>query len=232
MREAHGEGSFAGILCEPSGCFLFRHQQHEAREIFRMVLNPFGENRSAIVLGRVAPGNGGARFVPTGHDFADAARGVFRGNTFPLRMRGKKAFALRQGHRMRSHGADVVQRSSGERNELHFDRQNGFRNHGESVFQKQIEHAHHGTREGIFHRSENRIGRSLSDGTKDGLKAGMRHGLDGFAKELHRSGFAESAGLSLESDAQRFAIGRGHGHALSCNKRRKTESCRRRGSKR
>src|SRR2546429_1907247 len=44
------------------------------------------------------------------------------------------------------------------------------------------------------------------------------------AEKLNRSGFTEGAGLSLESDANGFAIGCDHGYAISCNRPPKTES--------
>src|SRR2546429_9724910 len=44
------------------------------------------------------------------------------------------------------------------------------------------------------------------------------------AEKLNRSGFTEGAGLSLESDANGFAIGCDHGYAVSCNRPPKTES--------
>ena len=144
MRESHGQGSFAGPGRLPPPSFLVRHQKNETREIFGVVLDAFGKNQAVIMFRGAAPGDGSAGSISGRNHLADAAGGVLGGNAFPLRMGGEKTLALRQGHGMRSHGTDVIQRSARESDELHFDWQNRFRNDGELAFHEQIEHAHHG----------------------------------------------------------------------------------------
>ncbi len=145
MREAHGQGSFAGFGGWPPPSLSVRHQKNETREILGVVLDAFGKNHTVIMFRGAAPGNGSARFISGRNHLADAAGGVLGWNALPLRMGGKKTLALRQRHGMGGHRTDVVQGSARESDELHFDRQNGFRNDGELAFQEQIEHAHHGT---------------------------------------------------------------------------------------
>src|SRR5207244_4649273 len=65
---------------------------------------------------------------------------------------------------------------------------------------------------------------SFCDRAKDGLEGGAGHRGYRLAEKLNRSGFTEGAGLSLESDANGFAIGCDHGYAISCNRPPKTES--------
>src|SRR5689334_21159720 len=143
MREAHGEGSFAGILCEPRARFFFRHKKYEACEILRVVLDALGKYHAVIMLGCAASGDRGARLISGRDDLADAARSVFGRNALPLRMCGKKTLTLCQCHGMRSYGTDVVQRSTWQRDELHLDGQNCFRYDGEPAFQKKIKYADH-----------------------------------------------------------------------------------------
>src|SRR5215470_9308715 len=101
MREAHGERSLAGLSSGPRGCFFFRHEKDEAREVFGVVLDAFRKNGGPIVFSGAASSDGGARFVPAGKGFADASGGVLGGNSLPVRMGGKKTLALCQRHWMR-----------------------------------------------------------------------------------------------------------------------------------
>src|SRR6266699_3243734 len=76
MREAHGEGGFAGSFRWPPRSFLVRHQKNETREIFGVVLDAFRKNHTVIVFRGAAPGDGSARFVSRRNHVADAAGGV------------------------------------------------------------------------------------------------------------------------------------------------------------
>src|SRR5215467_11322115 len=108
MREAHGKRGLAGFTGEPRSGFPFRHEKNETRKIFGVVLDALGENRGAIMFGGAASGDSGARFVSGGKGFANAAGGVLSEYSLPIWMRGKKALALGQGHRVGSYGTDVV----------------------------------------------------------------------------------------------------------------------------
>lgn len=98
MREAHREGDLASVRGQPCGGLLLGEQENKARKILGVVLDAFGEDRGAIMLGGAAPGNGGSGFVAAKNDFADAAGGVFRRNALPFGMRGEETFALRERH--------------------------------------------------------------------------------------------------------------------------------------
>src|SRR5215472_5989435 len=217
MRESHGQGSLARPGRLPRRSLFPRHQENETREIFWVVLDVFRKNQAAIMFRGAAPGYGSARFISRRNHLADAAGGVLGWNAVPFGMGGKKTLALRQRHGMGGHRTDVLQRSTWEGDELHFDRQDRFRDDGELAFEEQIEHAHHGTGQGVLHGGENGVGSFFLDGAKDGLEGGAGHGGDGPAEKLNRGGFTEGARLSLESDANGFVIGC-HGHAISCNR--------------
>lgn len=177
-----------------------------------------------IMLGGAAPGNGSSGFIAAREHFADAAGSVFRGNAFPVGMRGEETFALRERHGVRGHGANITQRSTRKADELHLDGQNRLGNDSKTAFEKQVENAHDGSGKRIFHGSEEGIRHAFADGAKSGVECGAGHSVDRGTEKLDGGGFAESAGLTLKSDAHRLAIGSAHRQALSCMKERKTES--------
>src|SRR6266849_5834424 len=88
------------------------------------------------------------------HYFADASGSIFRGDAFQPRMGFKKAFALREGHGMRSHCLKFLEFSTRKADQIVFDRQDGLAAHFEGAFEQEIVYANDGAREGVFHGNE------------------------------------------------------------------------------
>ena len=105
-----------------------RDKQDEARKIFGIVLNGFGEAMTPRDNDRrrVCPAMA-ARICPARQgDFSHAAGGVFGGHAFPGRMVAEESFALRESHGVRGDGADVGERGASGADEVMLDRQDGF----------------------------------------------------------------------------------------------------------
>ncbi len=203
MRELHRDGHFArvggGRDCGGVG---FAAQQDEAREIFGVVLDFFGEDDAVVVIGGAAAGDRGGDFVAAAEDFADAAGGVFGGDALEERMLREEAFALRERHGMRRDGFDLVERGAGDSDEIELDGENCFGGDGEAIFEHEVVDADDRAGERIFDGDEQRVGGVFRDGAKDGVECGARDGGDFGAEELDGGGFAEGAGLALKGDAQ------------------------------
>ena len=224
MRETHGHRNLARIGRNPCCSFAFRKQEHEAGEILGIVLDALDKNHAVIMFGGAPSSDGGAGFVRARKRFAHAAGGVFGGNTLPLRMSGEKTLALRQSHGMRSDRLNIRERRAGNRDELHFNRQNCLRDNRKPAFLQEIEHAHDRACQGILHRRKEGVSGTFGDSREGRLKCCPRHGRDRIPEKLDSGGFAECAGLALKSYAHNLAIGCAHRQALSCNKERKTKS--------
>ena len=111
MRELHRDRHFARVGCgRDCGGVGLAAQEDEAREIFGVVLDFFGEDDAVVVVGGAASGDRGGDFVAAAEDFADAAGGVFGGNALEERMLREEAFALRERHGMRRDGLNFVER--------------------------------------------------------------------------------------------------------------------------
>src|SRR5207249_9431016 len=125
MCKTHGEGNLARIRRNPCSRFFFGKQEHEAGEVFGIVLDALGKNHTVIIFGGAPSGDGGARFVSASERFPHAAGGVFGGNALPFGVSREKTIALRKGHGMRSDRLNIRERRARNREELHFTRQNG-----------------------------------------------------------------------------------------------------------
>jgi hypothetical protein len=224
MSEAHSDGNFSGIRCSPGSSLMFWEQEHKARKVFGVVLNGFGENDGAVMLSGAAASDSGARFISPSKHLADAAGGIFRGDALEMRVGEKELLALRKCHRMRGDRPDVVQGGTRRRNEVMFDRKDGFRDDGERTFEQQVVNTHHRASERVFHGNEKGIGRAFGNGPERGIKRGTRDCGNRFAEKLNGGGFAEGAGLALKGYARGFVSRWIHRQALSCNKGRKTRS--------
>src|SRR3979490_1330753 len=139
-------------------------------------------------------------------------------------MGGKKTFALREGHGMRSHGTKTGERSARDADEMVFDGKDSFLDDGQAALEEQVVNPHDRASQGVFDRGEKRVGGAFSDGREGGLKRRAGHGGNSAAEKLDGGGFAESAGFALKSHAYGLAVGCAHRQALSCNKGRKTKS--------
>ena len=203
VGEAQSERHFIGFGRSELRGLRRRHEQNETREIFRIVVNVFGENDAAVDGGGAAGGDSGKRFVAAGDDFADAAGGVFGGDAFQAGMGEEKFFALRERDGMRGDGAKIGERCAGASDELMFDVKNRFRNDAQIAFNEQIVHADDGAGERVFHRSEERVRRAFGNGGEGGIERGARNGRDGFAEKPNGGGFAEGAAFALEGNAKR-----------------------------
>ncbi len=105
MSEAKGDRHLVGFgRCELRR-LRGRNEQNEAREIFGIVVNVFGEDGAAVDRGSAARGDTRERFVTAGDDFADATRGVFRRNALQIGMREEEFFALCKRDGMGGDGA-------------------------------------------------------------------------------------------------------------------------------
>ena len=151
VGEAHGDGHFVGVR-QRRLRFARGSQKKKAGEIFCIVLEIGGEDYAGVVFGGAAAGDGGGRFVTASEDFADAAGGVFGGDAFDVGMGEEEAFALREGHGMRSDGANVVERSAWASDEVMFDGEDGFGGDGEGAFEEEIVDTNYRAGEGVFDR--------------------------------------------------------------------------------
>src|SRR5206468_13041931 len=124
MRQAHGDGHFASIAFVEFRCLIQRQQQHKTREIFWIILDIFGKDNTAVLLGGTPASDTSIRFVTTSEDFANASGGIFRRNTLQVRMREEEAFALSERHWMRSHGTKISERPAGTSDQLMFNSKN------------------------------------------------------------------------------------------------------------
>ena len=205
MRELHCDGHFArvggGSDCGGVG---FAAEQDEAREIFGVVLDFFGEDHAVVVIGGPAAGDCGGNRIAAAEYFADAAGGIFGGDALVQRMLCEEAFALRERHRMRRDGFDLVERRAGDCDEIELDGKNRFGGDGEPIFEHEVIDADDRAGQRIFDGDEQRVGGVFRDGAEDGIERGARNGGDFGAKELDGGGFAEGAGLALEGYAKRF----------------------------
>ena len=77
--------------------------------------------------------------------------------------------------------------------------ENGFRDHGEIAFEKQVIDADDGTGERVFHWSEENVRCAIRDGGEGGIESGARNSRDGIAEKLDGGSFAEGAGFALKS---------------------------------
>ena len=203
MRELHCDRHFArvGGGCQGGGV-RFSAEQNEAREIFGVVLNFFGKDDAVIVIGGATAGDGGGNFVAATEDFADAASGIFGGDAFEERMLGEKAFTLRERHRMRGDGLDLIERGAGDGDEIELDGENCLGGDGEAIFEHEVVDADDRAGERIFDWDEERVGGVFRNGAEDGVERCARNRDDFGAEELDGGGFAEGAGFALEGDAQ------------------------------
>jgi len=113
---------FASVGRNPRCGFVFRKQEHEAREILCVVLDALGKNHAVIVLGGAASGDGAQDLSPRDSASRTLPR-CLPPERASIRVSGEKTLALRQGHRMGRDGADIRERRAGSTDELHFDRQ-------------------------------------------------------------------------------------------------------------
>src|SRR5256885_14521123 len=97
MCKTHGEGNLARIRRNPCSRFFFGKQEHEAGEVFGIVLDALGKNHTVIMFGGAPSGDGGARFVSASERFPHAAGGVFGGDAPPFGGGGGKKLAPCKG---------------------------------------------------------------------------------------------------------------------------------------
>lgn len=158
MSEPHGQGHFVSIERVEFGCSRGGDQKNEASEIFGIVLDILGDDEATVMLRGTGSGDGGERFVTKGESLADAAGGVLRGNALEMGTGGEEVLTLSESHGVRGHGADVLKRRAGTADEVMFDGQNRFRNDGQLAFEQQVINSYDGTRKGVFHGDEKRVG--------------------------------------------------------------------------
>jgi hypothetical protein len=205
MRELHGDGHFAGVGggSERGGVGLAT-QEDEAREIFGVVLDFFGEDDAAVVVGGATAGDCGRNCVAARENFADAAGGVFGGDALKVAVLLEEMLALGESHGVRRNGCDLVERCTGDRDEVELDGENRLGGDRELIFEHEVVHADDRAGERIFDGDEERIGGIFRDGAENGVECGARDGGDFGAEELDRGGFAEGAGFTLKGDAHGF----------------------------
>ena len=105
VSEAQGKRHFVGLGRSELRRLRGRNEQNEAREVFGIVVNVFGEDDAALDRGSAARGDTRERFVAAGDDFADAAGGVFRRNALQIGVREEEFFALCKRDGMGGDGA-------------------------------------------------------------------------------------------------------------------------------
>lgn len=98
VSEAKSNGHFVGNGRNELRGKCFGDEQDKASEVFRIVVNVFGQDFSTVNFGGTAGGDSGKGFVSAGDDFADAAGGVFCGDTFQIGVRKEEFLALSEGY--------------------------------------------------------------------------------------------------------------------------------------
>ncbi|HKV47300.1 MAG TPA: hypothetical protein VJN69_04360 [Candidatus Acidoferrales bacterium] len=141
MRELDHEGKFIGagvvLIGMPERLGQGREKQ-EACVVFAMVLDVFEQDFAAVDFSGAFGGDGGARGIVGGNDFANAAGRVERSHALELRMRAEEMFALRERDRMRLHGGKTVERSVPCSDQVKSDRVDHFRDDVQMALEKQI----------------------------------------------------------------------------------------------
>jgi len=107
---------------------------------------------------------------------------------------------------MGSDGAKQIEGRAGAGDEVMLDGENGFAANFEWAFQHEVINADDGARQGVFERQKQSIGGALGDGAEGSVEGGARNRVDGFAKQLHGGGFAESAGFALKGNAHGLEV--------------------------
>src|SRR5262245_15540319 len=102
---------------------------------------------------------------------------------------------------MRRDRMQSTQRGARKADHVMFDRQDRFRHDVQIAFEQQIVDSHDGAGEGILHWCEQHIGCSVVYRLECRVERWPWHRDDVFAEELDRSGFAESAVLTLKRNA-------------------------------
>src|SRR5256885_4257323 len=105
VGKAQGKRHFVGSGRSELRRLRGRNEQNEAREVFGIVVDVFGEGGAAVDRGSAARGDTRERFIAARDDFADTAGGVFRGNALQIGMREEEFFALCKRDGMRGDGA-------------------------------------------------------------------------------------------------------------------------------
>jgi len=113
--------------------------QEKTRKVLRIVLDVRFQNLCAVIQRRGLAGDGRRMTVPRLHQLLYAARRVVEGIGLHARMRGDKAAALRQRHRVRKYSVNVRRRSAGDGNQVVMDAQHRLAHHLNVVFQQQVE---------------------------------------------------------------------------------------------
>ena len=198
--EAHGDGHFACVGSRLWG-FGGGAEEHEAGEILGVVLDVGSEDDAGVVFSGAAARYGCAGFVAASQGFADAAGGVFGGDSLQVRMGDEEAFALSESHGMTRDGADRIERGAGAADEVMLDGEDGFGSDVEGAFEEKIVDADNWAGEGVFYGGEESVGQAVADGAEGGIEGGAGNGGDSLAEELDSGFFAEGAGLALESYA-------------------------------
>src|SRR2546421_3085403 len=201
MREPHGHGHFSSVGFVKTSRLVRRQQKNKTREVFRVVLDIFRENDTAILLRSTMTCDRRIGFIPTSEYLANTARGIFRRDPLEMRMGKKKPFALGKRHRMRGNGTYVLKRSARTTDQLVFDTKNCLRDNNEIAFQQQVVNSDNRTSQRIFHGDEQSVGGALGNGAEGGMERVTRHSGDFLAQQLHRGGFAESTGFALKRHA-------------------------------
>lgn len=82
-----------------------------------------------------------------------------------------------------------------------FDLEDGFRDHGEIAFKKEVVDADDGACESVFDRCEESVGGALRNCGEGRIECGARNRGNGFTEKPDGGSFAEGTGFSLEGDA-------------------------------
>ena len=201
---ASGARWFAGAFSH------HRDEKDKPGKVFGVVLDILGKNHATIMFGSAASSNRRTGFIAASESFPDTSGGVFCGHALQIRMRGEKTLALREGHRMRGHGAESLQGGTRATDEMVFDGENGFRDDAEIAFEQEIVNAHDRAGERIFHGNQKSVGGAFGDSAEGGIERCTWNSGDAFAQKLDGGGLAEGAEFALECHANRLSIEYGH----------------------
>ena len=82
VSKAQSDGHFVGFGRSEVRRHLRWNKQNKTGEVFRIVVDVFGEDDAAINCGSAARSDSGEGFVAARHDFADTAGCILGGNSF------------------------------------------------------------------------------------------------------------------------------------------------------
>jgi hypothetical protein len=141
-------------------------EQHEAGAVAGIILDVLDQDGGAVERRRAASGHRCPRRVGGAHQLAHAPGRVLGRDPPQAGMSGKEPLALRQRHRMRSHGGDGLERSSRDSDEALRHGKYGFCGHRQPACRHESGDPRHQSCDAVLHRNEKVLSCAVPDGLK------------------------------------------------------------------